>query len=329
VLGDVNRDGTPDVVTANSGARSVSVLLGTGDGGVAAKVDYALGSFAAAIALGDLNNDGYLDIVTNAGGGVLLGAGNGSFAAATADTSGIGGVSLALGDVNGDGKLDVATANGPAGYEVKGTVSVRLGKGDGTFATNVDYAAGFGPHALALGDLNGDHKLDIVVVNNGYGDGGWSVSVLLGKGDGTFADQVSYDSGLFPNMVALGDLNGDSKLDIIMANSGASPVSVLLGRGDGTFAEKVDLPFNGGGQALALGDVDGDRKLDIVMASSSSASLYMLLGNGNGSFSSEVAYYTLRADSAALGDLNGDARLDVVIVDSTSSSVRVLLNSCP
>jgi len=293
-----------------------------------ARVDYALGGLAAAIALGDLNNDGTLDIVTNASGGVLLGAGDGSFTAATPGAAGIGGFSLALGDVNGDGKLDVVTANATIGYGVKGTVSVRLGMGDGTFATNVDYPASFNPRSLALGDLNGDHKLDIVVVNNGYGDGGWSVSVLLGKGDGTFANQVIYDSGFVPTKVVLGDLNGDGKLDIIMSNAAENPASVLLGVGDGTFAEKVDLTFDGGMNALALGDIDGDHKLDIVVANSSSGSLDMVLGKGDGTFSAEAVYYAAKADLLALSDLNGDGRLDMVLVDSTSSSVSVLLSAC-
>ena len=207
-------------------------------------------------------------------------------------------------------------------------MSVRLGMGDGTLATNVDYGASYNPQSLALGDLNGDHKLDIVVVNNGYGDGGWSVSVLLGKGDGTFADQVIYASGFSPTTVVLGDLNGDGKLDIIMTNSNESPVSVLLGKGDGTFAEKVDLTLNGGGRALAIGDVDGDRKLDIVTANSGSASLDVLFGKGDGTFPSRVAYYAVKADSLALGDLNGDGKLDMVLVDRASSSLSVLLNSC-
>jgi len=83
-------------------------------------------------------------------------------------------------------------------------------------------------HGVALGDLNGDGKLDIVVANTGSDNDG-SVSVLLGRGDGTFADSVDYPVGGFPNAVVVGDLNADGKLDVIIADSGKS---VLLGKGD-------------------------------------------------------------------------------------------------
>ncbi len=98
------------------------------------------------------------------------------------------------------------------------------------------------PDGVAVGDFNGDGILDLVTAN--YLDN--TVSVLLGKGDGTFAPQVTYAVGSIPRNVAVGDFNGDGKLDLAVANQGDNTVSVLLGNGDGTFAPQVTYAVGGG-----------------------------------------------------------------------------------
>ena len=142
--------------------------------------------------------------------------------------------------------------------------------------------------------------------------------------------------------MALGDLNGDAKMDIVAANSYANTVSVLLGIGDGTFAAKVDLPLGSvqldGGSApvgnavrvLALGDLNGDGKLDLATGTSSnSKTVSVLLGIGDGTFASQVDYLAgSYAYAVALGDLDGDGKLDVVATCLGADSVAVLHNSC-
>ena len=276
-LGDLSGDGKLDLAVAND--KSVSVRLGAGDGSFAVNVDYPIGNQPIAIALGDLNGDGKLDMVavgTSGAASVLLGTGGGMFAANLDYQGGTNPSGVALGDLNGDGNLDMVVAN--VGFETDWSVSVLLGKGDGTFADKVDYETGEGPSAVTLGDLNGDGKLDIVMPNT-FGSPG-TVTVLLGEGDGTFADKVDYETGDSPNAVALGDLNGDGRVDIVTSNWGDSPwhsggVSVLLGNGDGTFATKLD--YLGGGGSLALGDLNGDGRLDIVTTSDNSVGV--LLGS--------------------------------------------------
>src|ERR1039458_8757015 len=164
-------------------------------------------------------------------------------------------LSVAIGDVNHDGHPDIVVANlDQNGSSPTGEVSVLLGNGDGTFQAPLSYSSGgFGSQSVAIGDVNGDGNLDLVVgsvcqdkgCSNGYG----AVSVLLGNGDGTFQAPVSYSSGGYDGTsVAIADVNGDGRLDVIVANFchdincyGYSPggVSVLLGNGDGTFQAPV------------------------------------------------------------------------------------------
>ena len=123
--------------------------------------------------------------------------------------------------------------------EQSGTVSVLLGNGDGTFQAQQTFATGYAPVSLALGDVNGDGKPDLAVANDYSG----TVSVLLGNGDGTFQGQTqqTFATGGSPESVALADLTGDGKSDLVVANDADNNVSVLLGNGNGTFQAQQTL----------------------------------------------------------------------------------------
>jgi len=286
-LADLNRDGKLDLVSANFGADSVSVLLGTGDGTFAARQEWPTGQGPNAVVLGDFDGDGRLDIATagaktlfdNGVVSVLLGKGDGTFAGKLDVAVGVNPQSLALGDLDKDGKLDLVTAN--SGTDVDGSLSVLLGQGDGSFSARVDYASAFSPGSVALGDLNGDGILDLVTANAGGGDpdagraGESTVSVLLGQGDGSFAANMEYVTGDHPLSVALGDLNGDGKLDVATPNRDLPTVSVLFGKGDGTLATKVDYPAVA--SSLALGDLNGDGMLDFALTNGNAVDV--LLGS--------------------------------------------------
>jgi len=171
---------------------------------------------------------------------------------------------VAVGDFNGDGKPDLVVANsgsGQSGYS-DGSVSVLLGQGDGTFHTAVNYTAGLAPRSVAVGDLNGDGKPDMAVANWGFPNVG-SVSLLLGRGDGTFQDAVNYRSGDRTYSVAVADFNGDGKLDLVAGHNNG--VAILLGNGDGT----LQPPVNYGAGAIwsvAVGDLNGDSRPDLIVA---------------------------------------------------------------
>jgi hypothetical protein len=327
-IADLDRDGRPDLVTANHEGNSVSVLLGNGGGTFQARQDYATGSGPVSVAAGDLNGDGNPDIVTvnETDVSVLLGNGDGTVQAANDYPTGSMPDAVAVGDLNGDGRPDIVTANLNGG-----SVSVLLGNGDGTFQVNHDYATAPYPGSVAVGDLNGDGRPDIVTANL-YGD---SVSALLGNGDGTFQANHDYATGSGPNAVAVGDMNGDGRADVVTANLYGGSVSVLLANTDGTLQAKHDYATGDRySLSVAVGDLNADGRPDVVAShyGDAAAGLSVMLGNGDGTFQVPREFATdahgVPPDSVAVGDLNGDGRPDVVTANgiySPNSSVTVLL----
>ena len=220
--------------------------------------------------------------------------------------------SVAVGDFNGDGIPDMAAAV----YATEsGTVSILLGKGDGTFQRPVNYTVGYGAAAVAIGDFNHDGKLDLAVGVANYYYGSSNVSILLGNGDGTFQPAVTYSVQYDPVSVAVGDFNHDGKLDLVAANSGSNTVSILLGNGDGTFQPQVAYAVGNDPVSVAVGDVDGDHNLDLVVANAMSNNLSILLGKGDGTFQQQTTYAVGKDPvSVALRDFNKDGKLDLAVV---------------
>ena len=326
-LGDLNADGLLDMVTTNYGpigsasGTSVWVLLGTGAGSFGAATAYPCGTGPDAVAIGDVNNDGKLDVVTGnyttSNASVLLGTGTGTLGAATGFTTGSLAYNVALGDVNGDANLDLVVANGGAS-----TVSVLLGNGAGSFGAKTDFATGAFPIGLALGDVNGDGRLDIATANNSGGN----ASVLLGTGAGGFGAKTDYATGAGANCVALGDLNADGKLDMVVGNSTPNTASVLLGTGSGTFGAVTNFPIGSNVRSLALGDVNGDGAFDFVTANYGAGTTSVLLGTGAGSFAAKTDYATgTNPTGVALGDVNNDGRLDIATGNNGAGTASVLL----
>jgi FG-GAP-like repeat len=293
--------------------------------------EYATGDGPDALASGDLNGDGKLDVVTanDKTISVLLNRGDGSFQARRNYRA--PGSHPAIGDLNGDRKLDLATANGL----LRGAVSVLLNRGAGRFRAKRDYRKGDGPgaDAIAIGDLDGDRKLDLVTTNEEN-----TVSVLLNRGGGRFRAKRDYRTGPAPIALAIGDLNGDDKLDLVTPNlnsidAGPPTVSVLLNRGNGRFRAKRDYR-TGGIYSVAIGDLNGDRQLDLVTGDGGGF-VSVLLNRGDGSFQAELDYRTqaklvLRSaggEWVAIGDLNGDGKVDLATSNMDDDTVSVLINT--
>jgi hypothetical protein len=220
--------------------------------------------------------------------------------------------------VNGDGKPDLV-ATCPS----SNAISILLGNGDGTFQPHIDFGGVGNPTSVALGDFNGDGKLDLAVSNRQQGANGEIplVSIFLNNGNGTFAESsflLQAGGG-----IASADLNGDGKLDLIVTGDGNT--AMLLGNGDGTF-QAPTYATQTYATTLALGDFNNDGNLDIALGELYDVGL--LLGNGDGTFRRAMRYSTAGGGAVAAGDLNDDGSLDVAVANNdVSSLLTILLNT--
>ncbi|MFQ5840748.1 MAG: FG-GAP-like repeat-containing protein, partial [Candidatus Methylomirabilales bacterium] len=202
--------------------------------------------------------------------------------------------------------------------------------GAGSFGAQTTFATGLTPIFVALGDLDGDMDLDLVVANNASAPP--TVSVLLNTGTGTFGAQTTFAVGNTPNAVALGDLDGDLDLDLVVANGADNTVSVLLGNGAGSFGAQTTFATGLTPNFVGLGDLDGDGDFDIAVANGADSTVSVLLNTGTGTFGAQTTFATgFTPIFIALGDLDGDGDLDLVIANNASAppTVSVLLNTTP
>ncbi|MBZ5699629.1 MAG: FG-GAP-like repeat-containing protein [Acidobacteriia bacterium] len=337
-IADFNGDGFPDLVAANQTDSTtngtISLLLGATGGTFGTQIlitipGGTLPSTPSAVAVGDFNGDGSIDIaVTDSANNtvaILLGRGDGTFAAPVTYPTGNAPVALLAKDFNADGFLDLAVVN-----QAGNTVSILLGNGDGTFAAATDYPVDVAPAAIASADFNDDGVLDLAVANHGdsSGTGGNTVSVLLGNSDGTFKPKTDYATGNGPAGIATADFNLDGRTDLAVTNQDDNTVSILLGNGDGTFAAHTDYAAGSGPVGIVAANFTGGANPALAVADQTGNNLSLLIGNGDGTFTSPVSLPTGNMPVAvAAADLNGDGTLDVVDANESSNSVTVTLNT--
>ena len=338
-VGDLNNDGSLDVVTANRGSDSVSILLGDGTGALQSALVYSMGSdgddhrYPCGVELGYINGDNFLDlIVVNSGaagdypGDVasMLGNGDGTFQPPIFCSCGDKPSAVKLGDFNQDNKMDVVTTN----YRSH-DLTILLGNGDGTLQAAVSYATNGPCSSLDIADVDKNGSLDIVV-QLFYSS---VVVVFPGNGDGTLQEGISHLTAEYPNQVKFGDLNADGNEDIVTTHSLSDMIAVLMGNGDGTFLSPTTYEAGNYPEALALGDINNDGNLDIVVEDTclsedpEADAVAVLLGNGDGSFNHPLQYGVGHyPTSVVLGDLDNDAELDIFATNYNKGTVAVLTN---
>jgi len=340
VVGDVNGDGHLDTLIANTGTSDVTVLLGDGAGGLRPTYGspFPAGMASHLLVVGDLNTDGKPDLALTAhdsnGVTVLLGDGQGGFSPAVGSPfEALQAVNahnhgLLLGDANGDGALDIITAN-----QDDNSVSLLLGDGRGDFrpADGSPFAVGLRPYPPAVGDTDQDGNLDIVIPNFGSND----VTVLLGNGKGGFAAARGSPHPVerAPYFAALGDVNGDASLDVLVTHDDSSLLTILFGDGRGSFKKAPGAPVDAGrrGWKVLLGDMNGDGAMDLI-TSTVGDSVVVLLGDGGGAFEPAIGspFATGRGPwGVAVADLDRDGSPDIITANTDSNDLTVLLASHP
>jgi hypothetical protein len=314
---DGDPDGFLDAVTANADSASISVVVGDGSGFLFTLGKFDAGTVPMGLALADFDADGNLDAaVSNANVAtvtIIKGLGDGSFDSPLAPIDLPG---LCTGDPAMACNPDLPPEQDTCILAQAGTCN-----------------AVAGPGSLAARDLNGDGIADLAVASEGNGDGDGKVSFLFGVGDGTFTAVVPRAAGSKTSALVIDDVNGDSKPDVVVANTSSNTVSAFLGDGAGNFQPRRDSSV-GEAQpgkpaapvALAAGEVTGDGRIDLVVATPFGVTL--LRGDGQGNFTSAASFEVGNTPSGVtLADINGDQRLDIVTSNSRSADATVLFGN--
>ncbi len=314
---DFDLDQVPDLAVAAYGSYRVAIFRGLGGGAFAPSAFSRMSGRPTALAAGDLNRDLKPDIVvaeeSPAALTVLLGRGDGTFDSQAPVVLAATPSDIALGDLDRDGILDCAV-NGTGGL-------VLLGQGDGSFGPPVRYADG-ASRAVEIVDMDHDQTLDLLIA---FDD---RVTLLPGRGNGSFYPPRNFGGDVLPSAMAIADLNGDQELDVVLNETRywLPRVAIFLGDGGGAVAPPTFLSVPLLPTSVAARDLDGDAQLDLAIACDAPNDVLVFPGRGDGSFGSPTAYGVGSGPrSILLEELSGDLLPDLAVTSFDASEVAVFL----
>jgi hypothetical protein len=343
VISDLDGDGKPDVATANNyviagSQASVSVLRNTGTPGAVSfspKMDFAIGSLTYAIAAGDLDGDGKPELVATSITSKTVSVfrnvstpGNISFALRVDYTTEDNPYSVAISDLDGDGRPDLAVAN-----YLSGTISIyknTSSTGVISFAARTNITTAIGPFCVVAGDMDGDGRPELTVTNNLSGN----LSIFRNTsapGTISFASKMDYAVGTNPRGIAMGDLDLDGKLDLVVAHEGdVSSVRVMQNTssmGAVSFTVAASMKAGATSYHVAINDLNGDGLPDLAVATSETIAVLQNTSVANTiTFNTKIDLWGASPYFPAIGDLDGDGKADLAVTNFTSDNISVYRN---
>jgi gliding motility-associated-like protein len=346
--GDLDGDGKPDLAVAyNTSQNKITVYRNTSTTGLinatsfATGVDIVVGSYPGSLSIADLDGDGKLDIVVCNGNSnnisilknnsTIGSITSSSFATHVVFAAGLAPLNAVIKDIDRDGKVDIAVVN-----KNSNTLSILKNNiSNGTinlnsFAPKVDFVTGTAPFSIAIGDINGDNKLDLVTTNSGSN----SISIFENTttdgiiNSSSFAPKVDILTGTTPQILILDDLDDDNKLDIAVTNKGSNTISIYKNNGvtgaisTNNFAAKVDFVTASQPYSITSGDINGDSKVDIAITNINGrvVSLYKnkgIQGEINSNLFEPKVDFPTSADSncVSISDLDQDTKPEIIFTN--------------
>ncbi len=315
----VDADPFLDLVAANRNSHSVTIHYGAGDVSFSDVRHYTVGREPWSVAVGDLDRNGSIDLVTSNSEdiSILFSSGPRAFSPAVSVQLGLFAQQVLVRDVSADGYPDILAV-----HPNSNDVSVLLNDGEGNFPTATRYGAGDEPKALIIADFTGDGVVDIATANYSSNN----VSLLPGVGDGTFLWEPRFGVAPSPRAVTACDLNGDTIIDLASVGPESDSVSVLIGLGGGRYLPEARYEVAERPTDISCADFREDGAPDLLIAHEGSSEVSVLLGIGDGSFASKPRFSVGgQPQQLAICDTNNDGHLDVVASHNYASSPTLLL----
>lgn len=268
---------------------------------------------------GDLNNDGFIDIVSGdfSSFSLQISLGNGTGSVTPTSTLSLNGnlYSLKITDVNLDGKNDIVT--------VGNGVSIFYGNGLGNISSTYTINTSF-TSDITFADFNLDSKIDFAIVRHPTND----CKIYLGNGLNSFTLSNTFTVGSSPYSIASGDFNNDSKIDIVVSNNNSNNISVLIGNGVGGILSTTNYTTGTNPRNVIAVDLNNDNFIDIATSNSGSNNVSIFNGNGTGNYSISNTYSVGNTPVGITScDINNDSFVDIAVLNKNSNNISFLLGS--